>query len=104
MRAVTENIARRNGTHSTTCHSNPREKAAPAIVAVTTAEGSRFAAPVTIPGANCLAVCQPVHDCRGGRTGKFTTAAYVCSLGFDSLRFRCVTGATFCLPHRLSIE
>src|SRR5438045_7258020 len=52
MRVVTENTARRKGTQRITGHSSDREKAAPATVAVITADGSRFAEPVTIPGPN----------------------------------------------------
>src|SRR6478672_7429939 len=50
-RATTENVTSRKGTQSATSHSNWKEKAAPATVAVTMAEGSRLDAPVTMPGA-----------------------------------------------------
>src|SRR5581483_8055088 len=50
IRLVTEKIASRNGTIRNTTQKRECANAAPAMVAVTTAEGSRFADPVTTPG------------------------------------------------------
>src|SRR5438105_3821497 len=59
MRAVTAKIVSKNGVQSTTTHNRENAKAAPATVAVTTAEGSRSAAPVTMPGPMR---CRPLQN------------------------------------------
>src|SRR5215469_15485964 len=73
MRLVTEKMARRKGTTRTTTHSNECEKAAPAIVAVTTAEGSRLAEPVTTPGPRCQRLHSSFCTDSEAVAGNFTT-------------------------------
>src|SRR5437588_2357428 len=73
MRAVTEKIVNRNGIHSTTTHSMENEKAAPMTVQVMTAEGSRSAAPVMMPGPRRHSACQTVAGAAAGCGGKRTT-------------------------------
>src|SRR5947208_6845972 len=69
MRVVTENTASRKGTQRMTGHSSDREKAAPATVAVITADGSRFAEPVTIPGPKRQSELHPLGvPCRSGKS------------------------------------
>src|SRR5215472_17607082 len=50
MREETAKTLKRTGTHNSTTHPNEYPKLAPATVAVSTAAGSRSAAPAMIPG------------------------------------------------------
>src|SRR5437879_13835855 len=73
MRLVTEKMASRKGTTRITTHSKECAKAAPAIVAVTTAEGSRLAEPVTTPGPNRQRLHSLFTRASAAAAGNFTT-------------------------------
>src|SRR5581483_6791816 len=85
MRAATSKMVSRNGTHRITTQSTEPPKAAPATVAVTTAEGSRSAAPVTRPGPMRRSEARISRPVPGGGCawGKRTTfeGGFACPLG-----------------------